>query len=92
MPLCGTLVGGDFNPTSFAYVVVRVEWSGPKIVSRHRTRESAEKALPVGPSLEHGCYVYPVECNRLGTPLPVRLGERVNVVNGIVVPGRHVPR
>lgn len=83
---------GAANPSPFHYIVFRVEWSGPIVVSRHRSREAAEQALPLGPASEHGCYVAAVETTPLGSPLPVRVGQRIDIVRGIAVPGSHVAR
>lgn len=74
------------NPSLFHYIVYRVEWSGPIVVSRHRTREAAERAIPTGSAREHGCYVAAVETTPLGSPLPVSVGQRVAIIRGIAVP------
>lgn len=74
------------NPSPYYYIVYWLKWSGPIVVSRHRNRDAAERALPLGPAREHGCYVAGVETTPLASPLPVRVGQRVKIVRGIAIP------
>lgn len=63
------------------YVVVRGERSGCVVVSRHGSREAADKACPK-PTRDTGCFVCAAETDRLGTSVELPIGSRVTVRNG----------